>query len=255
MRVVVACTRPSATRTLIAASGAHAGHRGDHVAVGVLEHGVPALQRGQRGQRPGAGALVGDVVLGAVEPVAEGTAGAVAQLVDLGGALVEQAARVGEHRPGAQRVEAGLLAGQPAAQHVAEPVPGGVDEPQLLGDVGDDQLGGVGGRGGADVGDQVEQRRVLLVADRGDDRRAELVDGADQRLVGERQQVLDRAAAAGDHDHVDVGVPLEPGQRLHHLGGRALGPASWRGRPRRRRWASGGARCRARRARRPTPGR
>ena len=29
-------------------------------------------------------------------------------------------------------------------------------------------------------------------------------DGADQRLVGERQQVLDRAAAAGDDDHVDV---------------------------------------------------
>ena len=38
---------------------------------------------------------------------------------DLGGPLVEQAARVGQHRPGAQRVEAGLLAGQPAAEHRA----------------------------------------------------------------------------------------------------------------------------------------
>ena len=35
------------------------------------------------------------------------------------------------------------------------------------------------------------------------------VDRPDQRLVGERQQVLDGAAAAGDHDHVDVGVPVE----------------------------------------------
>ena len=32
----------------------------------------------------------------------------------------------------------------------------------------------------------------------------------DQRLVGERQQVLDRAAAAGDHDHVDRRVAVEP---------------------------------------------
>ena len=48
------------------------------------------------------------------------------------------------------------------------------------------------------------------------------VHGADQRLVGERQQVLDRAAAAGDDDDVDLGVALQPGERLHHLGGGAL---------------------------------
>ena len=77
------------------------------------------------------------------------------------------------------------------------------------------------GRGGADVGDQVEQRLVGLVADRGDDRRADGVHRADQRLVGERQQVLDRAAAAGDHDHVDGRVAVEPLHGLDHLGRRA----------------------------------
>ena len=86
------------------------------MAVGVLEHGVPALQGRQRRQRPGPGALVADVVGGPVERVAEGAAGPVAQLVDLVEPGVEQAARVGERRAGAQGVEPGLLAGQPAAR-------------------------------------------------------------------------------------------------------------------------------------------
>ena len=36
-------------------------------------------------------------------------------------------------------------------------------------------------------------------------------------LVGERQQVLDRAAAARDDDHVDVGVAVEPLDGLDDL--------------------------------------
>ena len=68
------------------------------MAVGVLEHGVPALQGRQRRQRPRPGALVADVVGGAVERVAQRTAGPVAQLVDLVEAGVEQGARVGERR-------------------------------------------------------------------------------------------------------------------------------------------------------------
>ncbi len=39
-------------------------------------------------------------------------------------------------------------------------------------------------------------------------------------FVGERQQVLDRAAAAGHDDHVDVRVAVEPLDGLHHLCGR-----------------------------------
>jgi hypothetical protein len=166
--------------------------------------------------------VVRDVVVRPDQPVVEGTASAGAKLLHLGGALVEQAARVAEHRPGPQRVEAGLLAGQPAAERLPEPVPSRVDEPELVGDVGDDKLGGVGRGGGAHVGDEVEQRLVLLVADRGDNGRAHHMDGADQRLVRERQQVLDRATTAGDDDHVDLGVALQPRERLHHLGGGAL---------------------------------
>ena len=47
---------------------------------------------------------------------------------------------------------------------------------------------------------------------------------AHQRLVAERQQVLDAAAAAGDHDDVDVGVGVEAVQRGDDLvhRGRAL---------------------------------
>ena len=45
------------------------------MAVGVLEHGVAALERGQRREGLGAGALVADVVGGPVEPVAQRAAG------------------------------------------------------------------------------------------------------------------------------------------------------------------------------------
>ena len=38
---------------------------------------------------------------------------------------------------------------------------------------------------------------------------ADRVHRADQGLVGEREQVLDRATAAGDDDHVDVRVAVE----------------------------------------------
>ena len=80
-----------------------------------------------------------------------------------------------------------------------------VDAGLLIADVGHDALGGVGRGRGAPVGDEVQQRGVGLVADRADHRRAHRRDRADQGLVGERQQVLDRAAAPGhDDDHVDV---------------------------------------------------
>ena len=47
------------------------------------------------------------------------------------------------------------------------------------------------------------------------------VHGADQGLVGEGQQILDRPAASSHHDDVDVGHPVEPLERLDHLQGRA----------------------------------
>ena len=50
------------------------------------------------------------------------------------------------------------------------------------------------------------------MADRGDDRRPARDHGAAQRLVAEREQVLDAPAAARQHDHVDVGMTVEFGQ-------------------------------------------
>ena len=94
----------------------------------------------------------------------------------------------------------------------------------LLGEVGHHPLAGVGRGGAADVGDVVDQRGVRLVPDRRDHRRAARRDRPAQRLVGERQQVLDAAAAAGEHDHVDVRVAVERAQRVDDLrhGQRAL---------------------------------
>ena len=117
-----------------------------------------------------------------------------------------------------ERVEAGLLTGQPAGQVAAQPFAGTGHLVQLLHHVGHHQLGGVGGGGGPDVGDQVEQRLVGLVADRRDQGGADPGDRADQALVGEGQQVLDRPAAAGDHDHLDGRVAVEPLDGLDHLG-------------------------------------
>jgi len=71
---------------------------------------------------------------------------------------------------------------------------------------------------GAVVGDQVQQGRVALVADRGDDGRAGVRDGAHEALVGEGEEVFDRAATARDDDDVDLvhGVQFEEGAA--HLG-------------------------------------
>ena len=71
----MACTRPSATRAVTRSTGGQGGDRGDRVAVGVLEHGVPPAQGGQRRQGAGPGHLVADVVGGAVEACARGCAG------------------------------------------------------------------------------------------------------------------------------------------------------------------------------------
>ena len=93
------------------------------MAVGVLEHGVAALQRRQRRQRAGPGALVGDVVGGPVEAVPRGAAGAVAQRLDLVGAGVEQRA-AGRPAPGgsAARRAPACSRVEPAGQGGPEPV-------------------------------------------------------------------------------------------------------------------------------------
>ena len=134
--------------------------------------------------------------------------------------------RSGSARTGRDRncVMVVCLALDPAAQRGRRACAHVPDSGQLGGGVGDDAFGGVGGGGRAQVGDQVEQRVVGFVADaltigvrRGGDRSA-------QCFVGEGQQVLDAAAAASQHDHLDVGVAVQFGQRFEHLR-TAVGPA------------------------------
>ena len=66
---------------------------------------------------------------------------------------------------------------------------------------------GRGGRGpGLTIGDQVGERSVGRVAQRGDDRDPHRLDGAHHGLLVERHQLFEAAAAASDDD--DVGQPI-----------------------------------------------
>ena len=68
---------------------------------------------------------------------------------------------------------------------------------------GGDEFGGGGGGGSAEVGDEVGDGEVGLVADGGDDGELGGGDGAGEGLVVEAGEVFDGAAAAGDEDEVD----------------------------------------------------
>ena len=130
----------------------------------------------------------------------------------------DEGALVGEHRPAAQLDQAAPLVVQPPGERAATTPPGGGDGGTLGGGIRHDRLGGVGGRGGAVVGDEVEQRGVDVVADGADHGRAGARHRPHQGLVAERQEVLDPAAAAGDDDDVDLGMGVELGERGGHLG-------------------------------------
>ena len=85
----------------------------------------------------------------------------------------------------------------------------GSDPVAFGGRIRDDQLRGIGRRGRAHVGDEVEQRGVDIVTDRGHHRGGCGGHGAKQGLVAERQQLLDGAAATGDDDDVDSREPVQ----------------------------------------------
>jgi hypothetical protein len=61
-------------------------------------------------------------------------------------------------------------------------------------------------RRAAHRGHVVDQGAVGVVADGGDDGYAQQRDRPAQRLVAEREQVREGSAAAGDHDHIDLGA-------------------------------------------------
>lgn len=66
------------------------------------------------------------------------------------------------------------------------------------------ELRRAGRRRRAHVGREIGDREIGLVADAADDRHVARRDRARERLVIERPQVLDRAAAAADDQHVDL---------------------------------------------------
>src|SRR5207344_836417 len=96
-----------------------------------------------------------------------------------------------------REVEASALAFERAASAGGEGRPGALEAGGELCEVGDDETRGRRRRRGAGVGDEVGERRVLLVADRGDDRDRTGCDRPEEPLVAEREQVLEASAAAG----------------------------------------------------------
>ncbi len=99
--------------------------------------------------------------------------------------------------------------------------------------VGHDQLCGGGWRRGADVGREIGQRHVHLVAHARHDGNRMRPDGPYDAFVVERPQILQRAAAAGQDDHLrgvlrptfraTLCVPAgQPFERRHDAGGRPL---------------------------------
>ena len=77
---------------------------------------------------------------------------------------------------------------------------------QVLGDLVlgfGDELGGGGGRGGAEVGGEVGDGEVGFVADGGDNGELAGDDGAGNAFGVEGGKVFKRAAAAGEDDEVD----------------------------------------------------
>ncbi|CAM5314435.1 hypothetical protein SBADM41S_03762 [Streptomyces badius] len=190
------------------------------MAVGPLEHGVTPLQGRGRRQRDDPGERVRQLGVGPVQQMAQDPAATPEERVHLGLTFVHQP--LGPLHGGTARARARAPAPRGPAARVrsAGPGPELLYALQLLAHVRDDLLGRVRGRGGAQIGDQVQQRGVRLMADRGDHRRTAGGHGPHQLLVGERQQILDAAAAPGHHDHVDLVQRVQLLDRLHHLGDR-----------------------------------
>ena len=127
--------------------------------------------------------------------------------------------------------------------------------------VGHDQLCRQARRAGADVGDKVDNGVSCSwpMAETTGVRHS--ATARHRPLVGERQQILDAAAAAGEHDHVDHGVGVElrsaaairpraPAPWTTASAIRNRGPAGGGPRPSRRRRAWRPRRCRTRARRR-----
>ncbi|CAK7281344.1 hypothetical protein SGPA1_12137 [Streptomyces misionensis JCM 4497] len=185
--------------------------------VGPLEHRVAAFQRGRGGEGHHARVRVRQLRVRAVQQMAQGAPAALGQRGHLVGTLVDHPVRVLHHGPGQRVRQAALLAVQQRVRATPGAVPQHPHPRQLLTHVRYDLLRRVGRGGGAQIGDQIEERGVRFVPDRGHHGRTAPRHRPHQLLVGERQQVLHAAPAAGDDDHVHVLDRVQLPHRLHHL--------------------------------------
>ena len=159
----VAVSSPSASRTRSASPRPTRRRRADHGAVGPLHDRVAALQGRRRRQsaQPGQGVRAGRRRPRSSRCGQRSGAPGRAARSPRRPARRPSVCGSGQHRPGAQRVEPAAARGRAGCRPPASRrAPRAADQPQLLGEVGHDPLGGVGRGGGAHVGDEVEQRGV-----------------------------------------------------------------------------------------------
>src|SRR5207253_2626871 len=86
----------------------------------------------------------------------------------------------------------------------------------------DNQFGGGGRRGSADIGNKIGDSEIGFVADAGDDRDFGSEDGARDDFFVEGPQIFHGAAAAREDEHVDEFPSIEKLQGLNDFFGRAF---------------------------------
>jgi hypothetical protein len=128
-----------------------------------------------------------DIDGGPIEAVQQMPAGTITQGGDLVGASEQATSGFGQSRPGPQSAQHRVLAVEPVSECVGNPDSRSGDAVEFLGNVRHHSLRGVRRGGRAHIRNQIDERRVALVADRADDRSGGSGDGTDQRLVRERQ--------------------------------------------------------------------
>ena len=125
--------------------------------------------------------------------------------------IATRAGDAGERRPRQQLVQPPSSRCRRARSADATPSRQGVDVAGELVLAPHDELGGRRWRRRAQVGDEVGDGDVGLVADRGDDRHRRGGDRPGDGLFVERPEILERSAAAADDDHVDAVDARRPG--------------------------------------------
>ena len=209
MRVELTARHPDPQRADCLVRIAH------HEAVRALHHGVAPVERRLRRQRSHPGSHVSQIRCGRFERRAGMAPAAVAQRRNIGRFAIKPDVH-GVAHPRRQAGQQERLAVQPlvdalpgALAQVGHPGP-------LIGHIRNDAPRRVGRCGGSEVGHEIEQGRVGLVPDRAHHWGARRGHRPDERLVRERQQVLNTAPTAGNDDHVDgvVGDDIGEGSRV-----------------------------------------